>query len=93
MYHSLFYDKEGDGEATAFESEPMCTGVTVRSKLDGRDLSSAGTIFSCAEPFASLSLSIRYLPIFFLVGQSSSAKIPLVALSSFFLPENRFITI
>jgi len=59
-------------------SEPMCTGVTVRSKLDERDLTLAWTIFSCTEPFAPLS--IRYLPIFFLVGQSSPQKIPLVVL-------------
>ena len=39
-----------------------------------------------------LRLSIRYLPIFFLVGQSSSVKISLVALSSF-LVKKAVITI
>ena len=59
--------KECEG-AIAFESEPMCTGVTVRSKLDDRD----PALVSCTEPFAPLS--IRYLPIFFLVGQPPSVK-------------------
>ena len=54
--------------AIAFESEPMCTGVTVRSKLDGRDPALADRYF-----LVSL-LSIRYSPIFFLVGQPSSVK-------------------
>jgi len=51
-------------------------GVTVRSKLGERDQALGWKIFSCVERFAPLS--IRYLPIFFLVGHSSSAKISLV---------------
>ena len=51
----------------ARENEEGATGVTVGSEMDERDLKQAGRTV-CA------SLCIRYLPIFFLVGQSSSAK-------------------
>lgn len=85
---SFFILRPRESEGVS-ESMPRRTSVTVRPAPDGRDL---GDIFSYGTVCTSLSLSIRYLHIFFLVGLPSSAKIPLVAPSSF-LPRKRFVTI
>jgi hypothetical protein len=88
MYISFFIlrPRVSEGGISPAESEPMCAGVTVRSKLDERDLAD---IFSYRT--VCVSLSIRYLPIFFLVGQSSPAKFPLWSFLRF-LPGEWFIT-
>ena len=51
--------KESEG-AIAFESEPMCTGVTVRSKLDDRDPALAGGIFLYRTVCSSLYTILAY---------------------------------
>ena len=51
--------KECEG-AIAFESEHMCAGVTVRSKLDGRDPALADRHFLVSEPFAPLYTILAY---------------------------------
>ena len=87
MYRSLFYDLKN---AIAFESERMCTGVTVRSKLDGRDPALADRYFLVSEPFAPLYTILAY----FLLSRTTLVckKKSLVALSSVSL-EKAVITI
>ena len=92
VHRSLVYDQKKVRKQFLLSkiSEAMRAGVTVRSKLDERDLALADDIFLCTEPLCS---SIRYLPIFFLVGQPPSVKNPLWPPLLRFLPRKRFITI